>query len=230
MHTTQLHMQSVSVPTEYVRPTHIQTHTLTGSAGSTLARTLPSLSVLTSSCCPVLLMQRVRDVTIDCRWPSSKLPSTVAGAAPAAASAAGAAPAAAGSTAAQSTSPNLSEKNTCWLSAEKVHAVAFLPLLLHSHKTSDSTAHHSIVSNKAEAGVSMLSAVPCQCSRPQQLTACTGKPSQRSSTHGWSCRRHRWPGTARLERKPGPSQGPHGRCCPAAPHQTCTRASRGQRV
>jgi hypothetical protein len=112
-------------------------HTLTGSAGSTLARTLPSLSVLRSSWCPLLLLQRAREVTIDCRWPSSKLASTAAApsvsALPSAAAAAGGASAttsAAGSAVATRTSPNLSEKKTCLLSAEKVHAVAFLPLFL----------------------------------------------------------------------------------------------------
>jgi hypothetical protein len=121
--------------------------TLSGSAGSTLARTLPSLSVLTNSGRPVALLQHARDVTMDCRWPNSRLASTAAGScilpsASAAAAAGAAVPAAAGRTVAVRTSPNLSEKNMCWLSAENVQLVAFLPDLLQQqrHTTKNSVA------------------------------------------------------------------------------------------
>lgn len=126
-------------------------HTLVGSTGRILARTLPSLSVLIIRGSPVLLLQQPKEETMDCRWPSSRLASTASEASAAAAdgpsldavlslSAAGApsAPAAAGGAltgrvVAHSTSPKRSEKKTCLPSAENVHAVDFLPLFLQSH-------------------------------------------------------------------------------------------------
>jgi hypothetical protein len=121
-----------------------------------LARTLPSLSVLTSSRAPVLLLLQVSEDSVDCRCPSSVAtsPAGAAGAAASAAASAGAAPppapspppaaaaaaaaAAAGTGAAGtvglvvavSTSPKRSAKNTCRPSAEKVQQVHFLGALL----------------------------------------------------------------------------------------------------
>jgi len=44
---------------------------LVGSFGKTLQRTLPSLSVLTSTGWPVLVPVTVNDVMMACKWPSS---------------------------------------------------------------------------------------------------------------------------------------------------------------
>jgi len=121
-------------------------HTLVGSTGRILARTLPSLSVLMMRGRPVLLLQQPKEETMDWRWPSSRLASTASEAAAAAdrpsLSAAGApsAPAAAGAAlagrvVAHSTSPNRSEKKTCLPSAENVHAVDFFPLFLQNSAT-----------------------------------------------------------------------------------------------